>query len=268
MPDPVDTSVLIVGARPVGLTLAIDLAWRGVDVTLVERRRAGEPQHARSNQVSARSMEIFRRLGIADSVRDVGLPADYPNDVVCRTTVTGIELSRVVIPSRAERSRGDLGAGWLVADAGAAASDQPGPSRAGAVRACGIPAVHPHPRPHRGRGPVPGRGRRHGDGPRSRHRRAAVAALQLPGRLRRRQVGRCARRSAPRFAAHRRSSACSRPASARRSSCVCCPESPRLAVPLVQPAPLRDHDRGRRTRDLADPQLALSGRARLRFRRS
>ena len=29
------TNVLIVGAGPVGLTLAIDLAWRGIDVTIV-----------------------------------------------------------------------------------------------------------------------------------------------------------------------------------------------------------------------------------------
>ena len=33
-----DTNVLIVGAGPVGLTLAIDLAWRGIDVTVVETR--------------------------------------------------------------------------------------------------------------------------------------------------------------------------------------------------------------------------------------
>jgi 2-polyprenyl-6-methoxyphenol hydroxylase-like FAD-dependent oxidoreductase len=36
-------------------------------------------------------------------VRDAGLPADYPNDVVSCTTVTGIELSRIAIPSPAER---------------------------------------------------------------------------------------------------------------------------------------------------------------------
>jgi 2-polyprenyl-6-methoxyphenol hydroxylase-like FAD-dependent oxidoreductase len=37
------TRVLIVGGGPVGLTLAIDLAWRGIDVTVAERRPAGDP---------------------------------------------------------------------------------------------------------------------------------------------------------------------------------------------------------------------------------
>lgn len=100
---PIDTSVLIVGAGPVGLTLAMDLAWRGLDVTVVELRSAGEPPHVKCNQVSARSMEIFRRLGLAGKVRDAGLPADFPNDVIACTSVTGIELSRVGLPCRAKR---------------------------------------------------------------------------------------------------------------------------------------------------------------------
>src|SRR5262245_56346396 len=91
----IETSVLIVGAGPVGLTLALDLAWRGVDVTVAELRRAGEPPGVKCNQISSRSMEVFRRLGIAAALRQAGLPADYPNDVVSATTVTGIELARV-----------------------------------------------------------------------------------------------------------------------------------------------------------------------------
>ena len=59
----IETSVLIVGAGPVGLTLAMDLASRGIEVTVTEIRRAGEPPNVKCNQVSARSMEIFRRLG-------------------------------------------------------------------------------------------------------------------------------------------------------------------------------------------------------------
>jgi NADPH-dependent 2,4-dienoyl-CoA reductase/sulfur reductase-like enzyme len=92
----IETEVLVVGGGPVGLALAMDLAWRGVDVTVAELRHRGEPPSVKCNHVSARSMEIFRRLGVARKVRDAGLPPDYPNDVVFRTTATGIELARIL----------------------------------------------------------------------------------------------------------------------------------------------------------------------------
>lgn len=95
--------VLIVGAGPVGLIAAMDLAWRGIPSVVVEQRHPGEPPPVKCNHVSARSMEIFRRLGFADRVRDAGLPHDYPNDVVFLNTVTGYELDRIPIPSRNER---------------------------------------------------------------------------------------------------------------------------------------------------------------------
>lgn len=97
------TQVLIVGAGPVGLTAAMDLASRGIDVVVAEIRHAGDPPSVRCNHVSARSMEIFRRLGIAAHIRDAGLPADFPNDASYRTTATGIELCRIEIPGRSTR---------------------------------------------------------------------------------------------------------------------------------------------------------------------
>src|SRR5262245_23520287 len=99
----INTEVLIVGGGPVGLTLALDLGRRGVGVTLAEMRAPGEPPNVSCNHVSARTMEIFRRLGIAGAVRNAGLPADYPNDVAFRTTATGIEMARIPISCRAER---------------------------------------------------------------------------------------------------------------------------------------------------------------------
>jgi 2-polyprenyl-6-methoxyphenol hydroxylase-like FAD-dependent oxidoreductase len=98
-----EADVVVVGAGPVGLTLAIDLAGRGIKVIVAETRARSEAPSVKCNHVAARSMEQYRRLGLAPQVRNAGLPADFPNDVVFRTTVTGIELTRIPIPCRAER---------------------------------------------------------------------------------------------------------------------------------------------------------------------
>jgi 2-polyprenyl-6-methoxyphenol hydroxylase-like FAD-dependent oxidoreductase len=97
------TRVLIVGAGPVGLTLAMDLASRCIDVMVVERRHAGEAPEPKCNHVSSRSMEVYRRLGIAAKLRNVGLPEDYPNDISYRTSFTGTEFARIHIPCRRDR---------------------------------------------------------------------------------------------------------------------------------------------------------------------
>ena len=96
-------------------------------------------------------MEIFRRLGVAEKVRNAGLPADYPHDISYRTTFTGAgaDADPDSLPPRPLHDEG--WPGLQLADAGAAASHQPDISRADPVRACGGAAAHPHHQPDLGR---------------------------------------------------------------------------------------------------------------------
>ncbi|MGH2819349.1 MAG: FAD-dependent monooxygenase [Actinomycetota bacterium] len=96
-----DTQVLIVGGGPVGLTLAIDLGQRGVACRLVDKRRepAFLPKMERCN---ARTMEHYRRLGIADRIRDAGYPRHLPMDVFIVLSLVRPPLVHHVYPSVAE----------------------------------------------------------------------------------------------------------------------------------------------------------------------
>ncbi len=108
------TQVLIVGGGAVGLTAALDLATRGINVIIVEKNIAETPAVPRANHLSARTMEIFRTIGIADKIRKQGLPDDFANDVAFVTTLTGYEIARLPIPSRNERfnSVGYIDSSW------------------------------------------------------------------------------------------------------------------------------------------------------------
>ena len=75
-----DASVIVVGAGPVGLALAINLGRAGIKTILLERNP--EPQFLpKMERCNARSMEMFRRIGLSKKIRDAGLRADCPMDV-------------------------------------------------------------------------------------------------------------------------------------------------------------------------------------------
>src|SRR5271166_4971859 len=96
-----ETQVLIVGGGPVGLTLALDLGRRGVHCTLIERNETSI-QLPKMERCNARTMEIFRRLGIAERVRDAGLPREAPMDVFLALSMAGEPLDHLPCPSVAE----------------------------------------------------------------------------------------------------------------------------------------------------------------------
>src|SRR3978361_449685 len=98
----VSTPVLIVGGGPVGRTLALCLNALGTRCMIVN----AEPNprwHPKGATQNARTMEIYRRLGIAAPLRRLGLPAVFPPAVGYFTGLTGWERARLAMPSEAEK---------------------------------------------------------------------------------------------------------------------------------------------------------------------
>jgi 2-polyprenyl-6-methoxyphenol hydroxylase-like FAD-dependent oxidoreductase len=96
-----NTDVLIVGAGPTGLTLAIDLGKRGVKCILIEQKDA--PAFLpKMERINARTMEIYRRMGLADRIRAAGLRADCPMDVYIVVAMNEPPLLHLPYPSVAQ----------------------------------------------------------------------------------------------------------------------------------------------------------------------
>ena len=92
-----ETFVLIAGGGPIGLSAAIELSWRGVPTVLVNDRNE-TATHPKCNNTNARSMEHFRRLGIAQELRAQGLPADVERSSAYVTRYCGHEFGRLPRP--------------------------------------------------------------------------------------------------------------------------------------------------------------------------
>jgi 2-polyprenyl-6-methoxyphenol hydroxylase-like FAD-dependent oxidoreductase len=100
-----ETPVLIVGGGPVGLTLALDLAVRGIRSTLAERDEGTAVELlAKAGTLNERTMEYLRRLGVSGAVADVGFPDDHPRDTVYCTALNGFVLGRDYRPSTRDRA--------------------------------------------------------------------------------------------------------------------------------------------------------------------
>ncbi|MGE0804155.1 MAG: FAD-dependent monooxygenase [Burkholderiaceae bacterium] len=92
--QPADTDVLIVGAGPVGMALAIELGSRGIACVLIEKNaRVG--YNPRAKLTNVRSMALMRRWGLADRLRDASpMPPAYPSDIVFALRMNGPVLAR------------------------------------------------------------------------------------------------------------------------------------------------------------------------------
>jgi 2-polyprenyl-6-methoxyphenol hydroxylase-like FAD-dependent oxidoreductase len=102
--DALAVPIVIIGGGPVGMMLALSLDALGVASVIVNT----EPQprwHPKGGTHNSRTMEHYRRLGLARDIRKLGLPPDHPTDVVYVTRLNGYELQRIRMPSEREKMR-------------------------------------------------------------------------------------------------------------------------------------------------------------------
>ena len=84
--------------------LALFLDRHGV-ATVVFNLEAGSRWHPKGSTHNARTMEHYRRLGLSDAVRGLGLPEDHPRDIAYFTRLAGWELARLRMGTERERAR-------------------------------------------------------------------------------------------------------------------------------------------------------------------
>ena len=99
---PISTPILIIGGGPVGLNLALFLNYRDIPCTIINTGETSR-MHPKGNGQNARTMEHYRQLGIADEIRQLGLPNDHPFDQAFFTRFSKHEIHRYRCASWDER---------------------------------------------------------------------------------------------------------------------------------------------------------------------
>ncbi|KST62574.1 FAD-dependent monooxygenase [Mastigocoleus testarum] len=99
----IKTEVLIVGGGPVGMAIASELRYQGIDCIVLEQTD-GVVTDPKVSTVGPRSMEFCRRWGISEAIRNAGWPKEHTLDVAWVTSVGGKEIFRIKFPSYAQRS--------------------------------------------------------------------------------------------------------------------------------------------------------------------
>ena len=100
----IEVPVLIAGGGPVGLVLGHELEHHGIDALLIERNPT-TTIHPKMDVTNGRSMELFRRLGIAEELRSHSVASDHPLSVIWATRLAEWELARFDYPSVDEMRR-------------------------------------------------------------------------------------------------------------------------------------------------------------------
>ena len=79
-----ETDVLVVGGGIVGLSMAAELSYRGINTILIEKNPTTS-NLAKAFGVNSRSMEHFRRLGLQEKLQDASYPKHLPMNLMFTT---------------------------------------------------------------------------------------------------------------------------------------------------------------------------------------